>query len=108
MTFYDKIRNASGNFKVCLTTSGIAICEELSDHASEDENFLKRIITSDETWVDGYDVEMKMQSSQWVGKNSLRLKRVQRVMSNVKVMLTFFFLTSRVLCVINSYIRGKQ
>jgi hypothetical protein len=37
------------------------------DHASEDENFLKRItrITGDETWVYGYDVETKMQSSQW-------------------------------------------
>jgi hypothetical protein len=38
------------------------------DHTSEDENFLKRIITGDETWVYGYDVETKIQSSQWVGK----------------------------------------
>jgi hypothetical protein len=32
-------------------------------------------ITGDETWVYGYDVEMKMQSSQWVGKNSPRPKK---------------------------------
>jgi hypothetical protein len=38
--------------------------QELLDHASKDENFLKRIITCDETWVYVYDVEMKMQSSQ--------------------------------------------
>jgi hypothetical protein len=38
------------------------------DHAGKDENFLKRIIIDDETWVYGYDVEMKMQPSQWIGK----------------------------------------
>jgi hypothetical protein len=54
--------------------SRIAICQELLDHASEDENFLKRIITNDETWVCGHDVETKKQSSRWVGKNSPRLK----------------------------------
>jgi hypothetical protein len=35
------------------------------------------IINSDETCVYGYDVEMKMQSSQWVVKNSQKLKRGQ-------------------------------
>jgi predicted DNA-binding protein YlxM (UPF0122 family) len=40
--------------------SRVPICQELLDHASEDENFLKRIITSDEIWVYGYDVETKM------------------------------------------------
>jgi hypothetical protein len=38
----------------------VTICQELFDRASEDENFLKRIITSDETWLYGYDVETKM------------------------------------------------
>jgi hypothetical protein len=84
-----------------------ATCQELLDHASKDENFLKTIITGDETWVCGYDVEMKMQSSQWVEKNSPRLKKARHVRSNVKVMLTVF-LTSRVSCIINSYIRGNQ
>jgi hypothetical protein len=44
--------------------SRVAICQELLDRASEDENFLKRIVTGFETWVYGYDVEMKMKSSQ--------------------------------------------
>jgi hypothetical protein len=35
---------------------------------NEDENFMKRIITSDETRVYGYDMETKMQSSQGVEK----------------------------------------
>jgi hypothetical protein len=38
------------------------------DRASEDENFLKRIITSHEIRVYGCDVERKIQSSQCVGK----------------------------------------
>jgi predicted DNA-binding protein YlxM (UPF0122 family) len=71
--------------------SRIAICQELLDRTSEVENFLKRNITSDETWVYGHDVETKMQSSQWVGKNLPRPKKAWWVRSNMKVMLTVFF-----------------
>jgi hypothetical protein len=70
----------------------VAISQELLDPASEDENFLKRIIIGNETWVYGYNAETKIQSSLWVGKNSPRPKKARRVTSNVKVM-TFF--TSR-------------
>jgi hypothetical protein len=35
--------------------SRIAICQELLDRASEDENFPKRTRKGDETWVYGYD-----------------------------------------------------
>jgi hypothetical protein len=49
--------------------SRVAICPELLDRASKDDNFLKRIITGDETWVYGYDVETKLPSSQYIGKN---------------------------------------
>jgi hypothetical protein len=87
---YDKIRTASGNFKVCPTTSDTGseresrfhLSENL-DRTSENENFLKRIITGDETWLYGYDVETKMQFSQWVGKNSPRPKKSRWVRSNV-------------------------
>jgi hypothetical protein len=91
-----------------LTQDQRDICQEPLDRDSEDENFLKRIITGDGTWVYGYDVETKMQSSQWVGKNLPRPKKVWQVRLNVKVMVTVFFLTSRVLCIMNSYVRGKQ
>jgi len=43
--------------------------------ANANENFLKNIITGDETWVYGYDVETKMQSSQWMGDGSPRPKK---------------------------------
>ena len=31
----------------------------------DDPNLLKKVITGDESWVDGYDIEIKDQSSQW-------------------------------------------
>ena len=65
--------------------------QELLDRAYGDDNFLKNIITGDETWVYRYDVEMKIQSSQWVSKTSLRPKKSRQVHSHVKVMLTLFF-----------------
>jgi len=48
--------------------------QELLDRANDD-NFLKNIIIGDETWVYGYDVETKVQSSQWVSKTSSRPKK---------------------------------
>jgi len=47
-----------------------AVIHELLANANGNENFLKNVVTGDETWVYGYDVETKMQSSQWMGKGS--------------------------------------
>ena len=48
----------------------VEISHELPANANGNENFLKNIITGDETWVYEYDVETKMQLSQWMGKRS--------------------------------------
>ena len=69
----------------------VRVCEELLEMANDNENFLKTIITGDETWVYGYDVETKAQSSQWKTDTSPRPKKARQVKSNVKVMLTVFF-----------------
>lgn len=69
----------------------VVCSEELLEQATNDDNFLKRIITGDETWVFGYDVETKVQSSQWKSRNSPRPKKARQVKSKVKVMLTVFF-----------------
>ena len=42
----------------------VEISQELLANANGNENFLKNVITGDETLVYGYDVETKMQSSQ--------------------------------------------
>jgi hypothetical protein len=52
----------------------VTVSQELLDRSNTDENFLKNVITGDETWVFGYDVETKVQSSQWMGKSSPRPK----------------------------------
>jgi hypothetical protein len=41
----------------------LQVSQALFDRANTDENFLKNIITGDETWVYDYDVETKAQSS---------------------------------------------
>jgi predicted AAA+ superfamily ATPase len=56
----------------------VAISQELLDQAHSDENFLKNIVTVDETWFYGYDVETKAQSSQWVSKTSPRPKNLAK------------------------------
>ena len=56
-----------------------------------DENFLKTIVTGDETWAYVYDVETKAWSSQWVGQGSPRPKKARMSRSNMKVMLVVFF-----------------
>jgi len=53
----------------------VTVSQELFDHSNADENFLKNVILGDETWVYGYDVETKDQSSQWMGKLSPRSKK---------------------------------
>ena len=67
------------------------ISQELLANANGSENFLKNIITGDEMWVYGYDVETKMQSSQWMGKGSPRPNKARISRSKIKVMLVVFF-----------------
>ena len=69
----------------------VNVSQELLDHVSVVENFLKTIVTGDETWVYGYDVETKAQLSQWVGQGSPRPKKARMSQSNMKVMLVVFF-----------------
>jgi len=69
----------------------VSVSQELFDRSNADENFLKNVITGDETWVYGYDVETKVQSSQWMGKLSPRPREACQSRSNVKVTYKVFF-----------------
>ena len=53
----------------------INIAKELLDSIRDDPNVLQRVITGDESWVYGYDVETKAQSSQ--KKSQGRKKRAK-------------------------------
>jgi len=50
----------------------VEIRQELLAYANGNEDFLKNIVTGDETWIYVDDVETKMQSSQWMGKGAPR------------------------------------
>ncbi|UYV81744.1 hypothetical protein LAZ67_20002183, partial [Cordylochernes scorpioides] len=67
------------------------IAKEMLDSVRDDPNLLQRVITGDEAWVYGYDVETKAQSSQWKLPHEPRQKKARQVRSNVKVLLTVFF-----------------
>ena len=43
----------------------VLCCKELKEKIQEDPNILKKVITSDETWVYCYDPETKNMSMQW-------------------------------------------
>jgi hypothetical protein len=42
-----------------------AVAQDLLETANNDPDFLKKVITGDESWVYGYDPKTKAQSSQW-------------------------------------------
>jgi len=48
----------------------VTVSQELFDCSNADENFLKNVITGDETWVYGYNIEIKVQLLQWMRKFS--------------------------------------
>jgi len=72
-----QVYHVSAQFVPCLLADDqkencVEISQELLASANGNENFLTNIITGDETWIYGYDVETKIQSSQWMGKGSAR------------------------------------
>ena len=67
------------------------IASDLLKHSREDVQFLKNIVTGDESWVYRYDLETKQQSPQWKGPSSPRPKKGSQVRSKTKVMLLAFF-----------------
>ncbi|UYV60772.1 hypothetical protein LAZ67_1002251 [Cordylochernes scorpioides] len=67
------------------------IANETLDSVRDNPNLLQRVITGDEAWVYGYDVETKAQSFQWKLPHEPRPKKARQVWSNVNVLLTVFF-----------------
>ena len=68
-----KMHRVAAKFVPRLMTSDqqahrVQVCQDLLDHSENDKEFLSKIITGDESWVYGYDVETKVQSSQWTSK----------------------------------------
>jgi hypothetical protein len=69
----------------------LEVVRDMLEFANGDPEFLKTVNTGDETWVHGYDLEMKVQLLQWKHSSFLRPKEAQWVRSKVKVLLIVFF-----------------
>ena len=80
---------------------------DLANHNPKMPEFIKTIVTGDETWVYGYDPETKFQSSQQKHPESPRPKKARQVRSNVKVMLTCFFIPVAS-CIMNTHQKTIQ
>ena len=74
------------------------VAQDMLECTQVDEDFLKTVITGDESWVYGYDPDTKAQSLQLKTPGSPRPKKARQVRSKVKVLLTVF-LTAVVLCI---------
>ena len=70
-------------------TRRMTIAQEMLNDVNDDPDLLKKVITGDESWVYGSDVETKTQSSQWKHTESSRPKKARQVRSNVKVLSRF-------------------
>lgn len=66
--------------------TSVEIRQELPATANV-KHSLNNIITGDETWVYGCDIQIKVQSSQWVGKGSPRPKKAFTSRSRIKMLV---------------------
>ncbi|XP_023726193.1 histone-lysine N-methyltransferase SETMAR-like [Cryptotermes secundus] len=70
----------------CMMVAG-----DLFNKSTQDPTFLKKIITGDESLMFAYDLETRMQSSEWHTASSPQPKKSRLVRSKDKVILTAFF-----------------
>ena len=99
---HDIIRNVLKKKKVCakfvphsLTPEQkeqrVNACRNLIEMADEDNTFLQKIITGDESWCFQYEPTTKRQSAEWLSTGEPRPTKVRMTKSKTKVMLITFF-----------------
>ena len=54
------------------------VCYDLSEQVGNDRHILSKVVTGDETWCYGYDLETKQASNQWKTPNSQKQKGPDR------------------------------
>ena len=69
------------------------IVREMLTTFNDDPDLFKKVITGDESWVYGYDIEIKAQSKRSEEPRSIKAREVQL---NMKVLLTLFFICNGV------------
>jgi hypothetical protein len=64
---------------------------ECASNFVQNSEKVSRVVTSDKSWIYGYDPETEQQSSQWKSLNSPRPKKAWQVKNKVKSILIIFF-----------------
>ena len=68
----------------------VQVAKEMLEHVNNDDTFVKRIITGDETWVWQPDVLTKQQSSKCRASNEHKTKKTRKFQSKIKILLSVF------------------
>ena len=63
---------------------------------NDDLDLLIKVTTGDESWVFGYDIETKAQSSQWKRLEEPRPEKARQVRSNLKILFSVIFVCNGV------------
>lgn len=66
-------------------------CKDIIKLARRDENFVKSIVTGDETWCFQYEPETKRQSAEWRSPDEGNPKKSRFMKSKIKTMLISFY-----------------
>ncbi len=69
----------------------VAHAKDLVETFATEPDFVKMIITIDETWCFAYDPATKRQSAEWIVKHEPRPKKWKFQQSRIKTMLILFF-----------------
>ena len=68
------------------------VCQDLfHQYDSEGDDFLRRIVTGDETWIHQFEPENKRESMHWRHVKSPPPRKFKMVLSAKKVMATIFW-----------------
>ena len=67
------------------------VCHDILKNFDSNPDFLKKVITGDETWIFEYDPETKRQSLHWKNPQSPRITKARQSKSKIKLMLIAFF-----------------
>ena len=84
-----------------------AVANDLIQTATNAPDFLKKVITEDESWVYSYDLETKAQLSQWKLPGCPHPKKVLQSHSKIKTILTVF-LIGKVWSTMSKSLQAKQ
>ena len=72
--------------------SRLNFCYDLREQVGNDPQILSKVVTRDETWCYGYDLETKQASSRRKTPLAPKPKKARQVRSDVKTLLISFFL----------------